>query len=55
MTRQRKNKVRVEREPKIANAKEVRKHGIEALEKAGILVPTTEEEWENEPEATLLK
>jgi hypothetical protein len=32
------------------DANEVRKHGIEALEKAGIRVFITKEEWEKEPD-----
>jgi hypothetical protein len=38
MTRQKKNKVRVEKRPQKGNPNEVRKHGIEALEKEGTRV-----------------
>ena len=50
MTRRKKNKVRVEREPQKENANEVRKKGLESLEKAGIRVFMTKEEWEEEPD-----
>ena len=50
MTRRKKNKVRVQREPQKENANEVRKNGIESLEKAGIRVFMTKEEWEEEPD-----
>ena len=50
MTRQKKRKVRVERVPREENANEMRKHGIESLEKAGIRVFMTKEEWEKEPD-----
>jgi hypothetical protein len=45
MTRQKKKKVRVESVPRKENANEIRKHGIEELEKAGIRVFMTKEEW----------
>ena len=48
MTHQKKRKVRVERVPRKENANEMRKHGIESLEKAGIRVFMTKEEWEKE-------
>lgn len=50
MTRQKKNKVRVEGEPEKADTNEIRKQGIKALEKAGIRIFMTQEEWKNEPE-----
>ena len=50
MPRQRKNKVRVEKEPQKRNADEIRRKGIEALQKAGIRVFMTNEEWETESE-----
>ena len=50
MTRQKKNKVRSEREPRKENTNEVRRHGIESLEKVGIRVFMTKEEWEEEPD-----
>ena len=50
MPRQRKNKVRVEKEPQKRNADEIRRKGIEALQEAGIRVFMTNEEWETESE-----
>jgi hypothetical protein len=50
MPRQRKNKVRVEKKTQKRNATEIRRKGIEALQKAGIRVFMTDEEWKTETE-----
>ena len=50
MTRKKKEKVRVESVPRKENANEIRKRGIKTLEKAGIRVFMTTEEWEEEPD-----
>jgi hypothetical protein len=50
MHRQKKNKVRVEKEPQERNADEIRRKGIKALQEAGIRVFMTDEEWKTEPD-----
>ena len=50
MTRQKKNKVRVESVPWKENVNEIRNHRIESLEKSGIRVFMTKEEGEKEPD-----
>ena len=50
MTRKKKEKVRVDSVTRKENANDIRKRGIETLEKAGIRVFMTKEEWDKEPD-----